>query len=333
MFLQKIEKLAQDWSVEVAALEAVARESMLYGMRLTRHPSALKRELKKVKIDSKLARPLWSGNAYLLITFPEVLCNKKKKIPCLEDFLFARRVLSKEQRALLQERLDQYCKIPREELLVAMVRSAKKEAYHGRFIPQFDQMNESLKDVEQDLIVRALEILNKEMTNFKTESREGIDIYLSYCLGKKAATYLSENSPKGIKARIEPEDFDRVIHQGQVQALDREGGVPLCPFLEADFKKDLHSVLPEKIYRGVALLMNFADVKDTHHFEKFLLEKNIKAQWLTQAQMKKHIEKFLGYPVFEKVHETTLREFLIRRMHQEEGFNEVVSRDAYCEGL
>jgi hypothetical protein len=308
MFLQKINRLATDWNRHPQELDLVARESLLYGMRLTRHPSALKRELKKVKIDSLIARPLWSGNAYLLHVLPEVLCNKKKKIPCLEDFLFARKVIQREHLKELRARRKNMCKIPFEDLFKALMPGVKRQAWRGRFIPQFDAMNENLKDIEQDIVVRTLEVLNKEITNFKSKNKEEILAYLGFCVKGKSDTYLKQRTPKQIKARIEPEDFDRIVHQArQDEAGESE-------FADVDFKKDLQAVLSIKVYRGVALLMNFAEPTDTRKFDRYLRNKNIKMEWLTQSQLKIHIEKYIGAPVFERAFEnSTLKEFLTNR--------------------
>lgn len=310
MFLQKIDKLASDWNLYPTAMDGVARESLLYGMRLTRHPSALKRELKKVNISSLLAKPLWSGNAYLLHVMPEVLCNKKKKIPCLDDFHFVKKTLTRKHLQEIKRRQKNRCKIAPHELFLDLVPKLKKKAWQGRFIPRFDAMNESLKDIEQDLAVRALEVVNKEVTNFKTSEHEKIHAYLSYCVNKKADTYLKERTPKRIKARIEPEDFDRIVHQARQEEFGD------LDFSEVEFRTDLKSSLPLKVYKGVSLLMNFADAADSRRFDRYLRERHIRPEWLTQTQLKHHIEKFLEAPVFDN---EQLKQFLIDRIrgHQE----------------
>ena len=334
MFLQKIDRLATDWDRQSNELEGVARESLLYGMRITRHPSALKKELKKVKISSLLAKPLWSGNAYLLHTLPQVLTNKKKKIPCLADFLFARKTLSRENLRELRTRQKNLCAISREELLKGILPNIKKQAWRGRFIPQFDSMHESLKDIEQDLIVQALEIVNKEISNFKSTNKEEIVSYLGYCLDKKGDTYLLQHTPKQVKARIEPEDFDRVVHQAR-----KEESGEVNDYAEVEFKKDLETVLPKRMYRGIALLMQFADPLDTRKFDRYLRGKQIRPEWLTQTQLKHHIEKFLGTPIFDKVMETPeLRDFLLKRINanhvdQVEAEDGADSGYAKCSGL
>lgn len=326
MFLQKIHRLASDWDRSPQVLDAVARESLLYGMRLVRHPSALKKELKKVKICSRIAKPLWSGNAYLLHTLPEVMCNKKQKIPCLEDFLFARKVLSREHLKELRIRRKNRCKIPRQELFDGVLTNIKRGAWKGRFLPKFDAMYENLSDVEQDLVVRALEVMNKEVTNFKTKSKEEVVNYLGYCVNKKVATYLKQAAPKAIKARVEAEDFDRVVHQARAEENSHS------QLEEAEFRNDLKKVVPPKVYRGIALLMQFADAADTRQFKNYLKERSLNRSTLTHVQLKAHIEKYLECSIFNKAMENqALREFLMNR----QGGREDAAHSGYaeCEGF
>jgi hypothetical protein len=329
MFLQKIDRLASDWCINKTEIESVARESLLYGMRLVRHPSALKRELRKLRISSLIAKPLWSGNAYLLHVLPDVLCDPKKKIPCLDDYHFARRILTRAHLREIKKRRKNLCKITPELLFKDLLPKIKSQAWRGRFIPQFDRMNENLKDIEQDLAVRALEVVNKEVTNFKTQDKDKIKNYLEYCVTKKADTYLGERTPRQIRARIEPEAFDRVVHQ----ARQEEHGD--TDFSEVEFKNDLKSVLSVKVYRGVALLMNFAEAKDAGRFDRYLHERNIKLKWLTQTQLKLHIEKFLGAPVFEKVTDNLdLKQFLLGRIKGQRGVEDVPNGGyARCDGI
>lgn len=332
MFLHKIEKLATDWSKQQPEMESVARESLLYGMRLVRHPSALKKELKKANISSLLAKPLWSGNAYLLHVLPEVLCDRKKKIPCLPDLLFARKVLSEAHLKELRECRKKRCKIPTDELFETMLPKIKQQTWRGRFIPQFDAMNENLKDIEHDLIVEALVVMNKEMSNFRTDNKEEIANYLSFCLKSKSDTYLKRHKPKAIKARIEAEDFERIVHQERMQ-----DSIADVDFSQVELQQDLKKVLDRTSYRAISLLMQFADDDDRRGFARYLKGRNIKDEWTTQAQLKTHIEKYLGKTVFSDItHNPFLKKFLMDRIQPNETgvYQDAVDSEyARCAGL
>jgi hypothetical protein len=314
MFLQKINQLATDWGKSNGELHDVARESLLYGMRLTRYPSMLKRELRRVRIDSLIAKPLWSGNAYLLLELPEVLTNKRKKIPCLADFHFARKNLSKKQLVELKKQVKMKCSIPREELFRELMVNIKNLSWRGRFLPQHDGMYENLKDIESDLAIRAMEIINREFSNFRNQNREQIVAYLGYCLKSKYDTFLKQESPKMLKARIEPEDFDRIVHDklaGEESNMEH---------VDLDFKEDLKKMLQPKIYRGVAILLGFEDIIDQRGFAKYLKDKSLELRNLNQSQFKSHIEKYLGVPVFEKAMQNDkLKQFLLGRINVEQG--------------
>lgn len=327
MFLDKIQKLAEDWQKHPDQLESVAKESLLYGMRLVRNPSPLKKELRKVKISSLIAKPLWSGNAYLLITLPEVLCNRKKKIPCLNDFLYARKILTDSQLKEIRSRVKNICKIPRDKLIKDLIPGVKRSAWSGRFLPQFDGMFENIKDVEQDLIVEALTVVNKEISNFKSNDPGEISKYLSYCADKKAKTYLKQKTPKQLKARLEQAEFDLVVHTHRAEEEQDN-----C-FSNVDIKKDLKKLLSSRVYLGVALFMGFAEQKDKEAFDNYLKLKNIKRAWIAPAQLKLHIEKFLGGPVFQLAESNqTLKKFLLNRIKAEDE-NDFDSRYAECDEL
>lgn len=187
----------------------------------------------------------------------------------------------------------------------------KHQTWRGRFIPQFDAMNENLKDIEHDLIVESLVILNKEMSNFRSNDKEEISNYLSYCLKSKADTYLKQHKPKAIKARIEPEDFERVVHNDRMQ--DSMADVD---FSEVEFRQDLQKFLAPKVYRGISLLMQFASPEDMRGFDRYLVTRNIKSEWITQTQLKHHIEKYVGCSVFSEVAENPmLKNFLMNRIN------------------
>lgn len=312
MFLQKIKKLAIEWSCPLDSLTEVATQSLFYGMGLVRTPSPLKKELRKVKIDTRLAKPLWSGNAYLLSTLPQVLCDKKKKIVCLEDFHFARKVLSTKHLGLLQKKLNNQCDISREDLIKELMPEVRRRSAKGRFLLHFDRKFSKSQDIEHDLVVRTLEIVNKEYCNFKSKNREDIIKYLTYCLRKKAATYLKEQAPKMQRVFIsEDTHLEQIVHDElELNFVEQD-------FSMLEMKEDLKRILSPKVYRGIALLGGFPDIVDHKGFDFYLSQKNRTRANLNQTQLKNHIEKYLNYPIFEKVFESDkLRNFLINRMQK-----------------
>lgn len=309
MFLQKIDKLASDWGYSRNEIEQVAKESLLYGMRIVRHPSALKRELRRVKIDSLIAKPLWSGNAYLLMELPEVMTNKKKKIPCLEDFHFARTILTKKHLTDLKKQVRHRCNIPREELIKELIPQIQRLSWKGRFLPKHDGMYENLKDVQGELVLRCMEVINKEMSNFKSNDKEEILTYLSYCISRKSDTFLKKSTPKAFRVKTEDNELDEMFQQSKVEEDSPDN------FNTVDFKHDLKKVLAPKVYRGVALLMEFADAADQRGFNTYLIGKNVQASQLNQTQLKSHIERYLGVSVFNKAYENKeFKEFLKNRI-------------------
>jgi hypothetical protein len=310
MFLEKIKKIGDDWGRSSEEMQDVACQSLLYGMRITRSPGDLKRELKKVKIDSTLAKPLWSGNSYLLLTLPLVLVDRKKKIPNLEDFLFAKKVLGRKNLKELRMKVKNLPKIPAQEILQLLLPSIKQQAGRGRFLPQFDSMHGKLKDIEQDLMKEAIEVMNKEMMNFKnTKDLDEIVKYLSYCLKRKTDTYLKQHTPKLLKARIDDEQsFDKLVETKRSEEIFD------IATDDCEFRQDLRKVLSRNGYKAVSLLMNFADADVEQDFQMQLSALGFTRENIKMKKLKTLIEKYIGYEVFDAVkHSPKLKEYLAIR--------------------
>jgi len=294
MFIEKIEQLARDWGKSLSEMDEIMTASLRYGMRLDRHPGKLKRELKKLKIDSTIATPLWSGNAYLLITMPSVLVNKKKKIPCLADFIYARKVLKKEDFSELKSKVKNLPPMSPHDILKGMFPAIKRQAYsRGRFLPQFDRMYGGIEDIQQDLFVEAAAVVNKQIMNLKTHNIDDIMKYMGFCFKKKSDTYLRANAPKARRVRVEEDKiFEDMVHEKK-----KSNGEDYETALELNQKEvthDLESLLSKEAYLGVGLLMNFAPEPELNKFEQFLESSGIKRQTLSTTQTKRWIEKYLG---------------------------------------
>ena len=295
MFLKKIKRLGDEWGVAFCDLEGVARESLRYGMRLTRTPGQLKRELKAVGIDSTLATPMWSGNAYLLIQVPRALFTRKKAAAIdPEDMRFIRRVLTPEDRKILRERFRNLPDFTSCEILGHTVSYVRNQSRRGRFLPFFDSMYESTDDVEHDLIEETLKIINKEMTNFRTHEPEDIKKYIQNCMGKKAKTYFRSRSPKMFKSRIEtPEDFDRIVETHRAEEFTPND------YESHEVAHDLSKLLPRAHYRAISLLMGFASEAEQQQFDEFLQRTGQNPLELTPKKLKVQIERHLGCEVFD----------------------------------
>ena len=297
MFLEKIEQLARDWGKSMSDMEKIAQASLRYGMRLDRHPGRLKRELKKIQIDSTIATPLWSGNAYMLITMPEVLVNKKKKIPCLADFLFAKKALKKEDYKELRVKIKN---IPKDtnthDILIKMMPAIKRQAYcKGRFLPQFDRMYGGLEDIQQDLAIEALSVINKQITNLKSHEMDDIMKYMGYCFKKKSDTYIRANAPKVRRVQIEEEKhFEDLIQEHKVSEGEDYESEQEFGFKEV--AHDLKSILGKESYLAVALLMNFATKQEAEPFDSYLAGLGLDRKEMTNTETKKQIERFLKKP-------------------------------------
>jgi len=307
MLLEKIRRLALEWGKTPQALEAVARESLLYGMRIETKPKNLKLELKRVGIDSKLATPLWSGDYYLLLVLPQVLINKKIKIPCLEDLQFAKRILKRAHLSALKQRFKNLPSTTREEVFKKILPIIKKESYRGRYLTQFDYMYEKKEDIQQDIICKALTILNKEWTHFNTSDPDKITNYLSYCIARKTNTYLASTSPKMRRAHVEDEEDLEILVNHH---LDKD-------FESDDIKSthqlrnDLSRMLPPRTFKAVSLLLGFADPKHETKFEKSLRARGLRRQQLSCSKLKLLIERHLGIEVFSDLKQSLdLRQYL-----------------------
>jgi hypothetical protein len=304
MFMERIRRLAIEWGKAPHQMECVAKESLLYGMRLIKRPKQLKDRLKALGVDSKLATPLWSGNFYLLQVLPQVMCDPRKKIPCLEDYLFARKILKTADLKILQERLANLPSLSRDEIVGQLFKGAiKRQSYRGRFLPEFDRMHEHRIDIQQDLTCEALAILNKEWTNFKTTDPEEIANYLSYCVKQKTNTYLDNRSPRMLRSKIDDEEaLEKVVHQSYASnALE----------IDADqttvvLREDLRKMLSPVAFQGVALLLNFAEEPHEIQFRQFLERKGMKRDGLSYAKLKTHIERHLGAKVFREMKSSKL---------------------------
>ena len=295
MFLEKIKKLGEEWGVHFSSMEAVAKESLLYGMRLIKTPGRLKKELKKVGIDSTLATPMWSGNAYLLITLPKVLFNRNIPIPSVADLLFAQKVLNEEQLFILKNRYENIPSISTGDILTNATSYVRKQSKKGRFLPFFDSMYESTKDVEQDLLEETLKVINKELTNFRTHRPEDMNKYISNCLGKKAKTYFKSRSPRMFKAEIEtPEELEKIVEKSQ--SIE-----PVHQTLE--IRQDLQKMLPKEHYKAISLLMGFASEQEQKEFDVFLANQGKRVEMLTPRKLKTHIEKHIGKEIFTSLKE------------------------------
>ena len=296
MLMEKVRKLAVEWGKTPNALNAVARESLLYGMRIETKPGRLKQELRKVGIDSKIATPLWSGDYYLLLGLPQVLIDPKAKIPCLEDYQFAKSVLRPDEIAALRERFKNVPQVSREEIFKKLLPVIKNKSYRGRFLPQFDQMHEKRGDVLHDLICEALAIMNKEWTEFRNPKRsEEIIQYLSFCVSSKTNTYLKAAAPKMKKARVEDAgELEALINQQRSDDLEINDSENT-----SQLKEDLKRLLPTPAYNAVALLLNFADPDLERGFEQSLVEHGLKRQKLPPMKLKNMIERHLKIKVFE----------------------------------
>lgn len=294
MFLEKISRLAGDWGKQVAEMEEIAKASLRYGMRLDKHPGKLKRELKKLKIDSTLATPLWSGNAYMLITMPQVIVDKRRKIPSLEDFNFAKRVLDKKDLKELKSKIRNLPKFSSHEILDRMIPAIKRQAYsRGRFLPQFDRMYGGIEDIQQDLFVEAASIVNKQITNLKTHNIDDIMKYMGFCFKKKSDTYLRANAPKSKRIQIEKDKmFEDLIHEHKVnEGADLDSIVGIGA---KEFAYDLRKILNDEAFRAVGILMGFSSEEDSNGFEVFLSQAGVKRSEINNTQLKKQIEKYIG---------------------------------------
>jgi hypothetical protein len=311
MFMERIRQLAVEWGKSPEDLNQVARESLLYGMRLNTKPTQLKKELKRVGIDSTIATPRWSGTYYLLICLPQVLTDRKKKIPSLEDYLFAKTVLAPDQLDQLTQNLKKIPDVSRHEIVAGLMKKTIKfESRRGRFLPRFDRMYENDKDVKQDLLCEALAIMNKEWCNFqRPDDAQEIHNYISHCVKGKTATYLKSCSPRMKRAKLdEPGALENIIDKQSIQERN---------LFDADeqstvLKEDLRSMLPYDSFQAVALLMNFAEDAEEQRFQSFLRSKGHSRIGLSYTRLKMYIERYMGTSIFLEIRKSEKLESYLR---------------------
>jgi hypothetical protein len=302
MFLSKIRKLGLEWGLGLADLTGVSRESLRYGMRLVKTPGLLKKELKLVGIDSTLATPLWSGNFYLLLTLPSMMVGEMSVLPeYQEDFEFAQSVLRKEDFSVLRERIDRLPTATRDQIFQNLLPRIRRKRKKGNFLPYFDRAKEA-GDVEQDLIEESLKILNKEMTNFRTDDLERNVNYLDSCLSNKTNTYLKRNTPTMTKVMLENEaDLNRFLDENNAEDPDQ---FRIEDSRVIEFTKDLKKVLNSNQYQAVSLLIGVAQPSELDRFDDFLKASGLDRHSLSPTRLKIQIEQFVGdREVFSRIKE------------------------------
>lgn len=306
MFLQKLSKLATDWGKQPSDMEAIARESLLYGMRIQRTPGRLKMALKQQKIDSKLATPMWSGNAYLLLTLPKVLVDKKRKIPCLEDYLYARTILKKQDMKDFRRKVKALPDMERDEILKRMLPQIRRRSRAARFIPMFDPATE-MRDIEHDLIAEMLKVINKEMTNLRSKDIKSIETYFGYCFDSKLDTYLKSNTPDARRAYTEDEQaLDRLLESARQNEVEQ---YELTDRMTID---DLKELLTWEQFEAVGLLLSVPGTESSGEFNQYLAKQSLDPETLSTGKLKYHIQRFLQAPeVFQELKEhPELQEYL-----------------------
>lgn len=299
MFMNKIRKMSQDLSLAMSTLDKVARESLLYGMKLTRTPGPLKTELKAVNADSTIATDTWRGNAYLLLTLPKVLTDRKRKIPCLEDLIYVRTVLTAEHYEILHKRVQNVPTMTTEEIFNMMTREIRQNSWKGRFLPQFDSMFGTLKDVEQDVMAITLSIINQEFNNFNSHAPEDIKKYVGYCIGKKSATHITAHAPRMKKVIVEDQDeLEHVMDMNQGD--DDTSQDPIHNF---EFKRDIERLLPKPQRDAVFLILGMEDAKLSKHFGNFLERHGKKKDDLSPFQLRNYVSKYLDVDIVQILRE------------------------------
>jgi hypothetical protein len=309
MFLDRIRDLSKEHNVSFEDLQGVTKESFLYATRLERRPVALKRELKKLQLHPRLARQMWWGNSYMLLVFPQVLCNPKKKIPSLEDFIYVKNILKEDEKKALQEKVLKLgsVSVSRTALLDELIPKSAIRAQRGRFLAMFDPMYSSRsrnEDVRQDLAVEAVAIINRELSNLKTDDPEKINSYLGFCLNQKAKTYLTRSKPKTIRVRAEEQTIEKIRQETEESPSSHDRAT-------MEMASDLRSILRKDNYRAIALLLEFADKEDRESFNFYLGQNGLTRIGMTPKEVKSNIEKFLGKKVFYKLKKSApLRKYL-----------------------
>ncbi len=284
MFIEKIRKLSQDLGVSYCKMQDVKLQSLLYGMKLVKKPGALKRALRKVGADSKQATPMWNGNAYLLLTLPRILVDRKTKIINLEDYQFAKKHLTPEQLRELHTRVQNIPDITPEQILEGIKDNLTRRAYASRFLPTFDPMHE-MGDIRRDMMCEALTVINKEMTNFRTHNPEEIYKYIGYCFDGKSKTYVKAKAPR----------WQRVGYEDALSAEDSAlAGEECVAETTVEFMQDMQKLLSDKERLAVLLLLDQADERMTRKFSDYLSTKGRERAALSPVLLKKHITGFVG---------------------------------------
>jgi hypothetical protein len=285
-----------------AEIAEVAHEALLYGMRINRTPHRLKALLKQHRLDTSGVSSSWAGTYYLLNELPRCLRDQKRKIPCLVDFLFARAVLSESQMQQVFRLVDNLPDLTPAELLKDLMPQIKRGAYRGRFLSLCDDAYETA-DIQQDLITKALTIMNREWGNLKSHAREDIHKYIGFCFDSKTNTYLSSQAPEAFKKHIEePDDLERQLEENteeQVRGLSQ---------LDRD---DLARILTAPQLRAVLILLGEADEQEMSAFRAFLKQQGRDDLGLKDITLKRFIEQYCGEPVWDTLKESSqLAEYL-----------------------
>ena len=304
MFLEKCRAVSEDRLGREDFLE-LAREALLYGMRLERHPGRLKGVLKRNGFDSTTATSTWTGTYYLMQTLPQVLRDRKRKIPCLADFRFCLLVLSPEHKVALAARVDNLPTLTPSELLADLMPQIKSRAYRGRFLSMFDSMYDR-RDVEQDLVSKALTIMNREWGNLRSHAPEDIFKYIGFCFDQKTKTYLTHSAPRAFREDMEDQaEMDRTVEQSGLN--DPE--VRQWTAVERD---DLENILTPQQNRAVLLLTGEASAAEVARFKQFIESQGVDFTSLRGRGLEQQIEKFCGRPVWDELKRSTKFEEYLR---------------------
>lgn len=311
MLIQKIAQLAKEQGSGERDLSGVIRESLRYGMLLNRSPNALKKEMRRAGMDSKPARMLWFGNHYLLVKLPRLLCTRKGKIPCLQDYLYCRSVLGPDDYQVLNERLSRQAALPCQDEVFhhTFERRARTKIRGARFLEMLDRMY-CREDVEQDMAVELVSVMNRESQNFNPTRGDNFTKHVGFCFDSKAKTYLRSSAGKVMMVR-NTETFEEEVNLLDRVKQEDPTFVDECPEEYIRVHEDLRRVLPETEYRAVSLLLGFAPQHDKEDFSSFTAEKGVDLVTMTEQSRKRWIEKFLGKPVFAGLRQNqNLREYL-----------------------
>ena len=300
MFLRKLDALAEEWGKKSDDMQEIQKESLLYAMRLKTTPTGLKNALRKEQLDTKVATPMWSGNAYLLLKLPEVLTNPKSKIPCLEDFLYARKVLGQKQIGTLKRKIKSIPNtIDREKFLSSMMPLMRSKAYCARFLSMLDPSVEK-GDIQQDLAVEMLKIVNKELTNLKTKDKEAIERYFKNCFNQKAKTYVGKKKIKNFRVTVENDaEMEALIQSQQVEEVQWA-----TRLADPIVQRDLRDMLTWEQAEAFWLLMGLPGADRADEFAAFLTEQKLNREQIPIGQLKRQIQRFLDAPdVFDELME------------------------------